>query len=202
MSFLNLVDFRLRIAPQDDVSAATRHVGGNGDHFRPAGLRDDFRFARVLLGIKHLMRKFFLVEHRRQQLGILDRGRADQNRLSALVAVADIVDHRLIFLLGGAVHLVHPVLAHHFHVRGHDDGFQSVDLLKFVGLCIRGACHAGKLLVHPEIILIGNRGQRLIFALNANPFLGFHRPDATLPTSAVPGVRRPVNSSTMMISSF
>ena len=36
-------------------------------------------------------------QHARQQLGVLDRRRADQHRLAALVAVLDVVDDRLVF---------------------------------------------------------------------------------------------------------
>ena len=48
-----------------------------------------------------------------EQLGVLDRGRADQHRLAALVAVADVVDDRLVLLARGAEDLVHAVLADH-----------------------------------------------------------------------------------------
>ena len=57
------------------------------------------RFARVLLGVQHFVRQLGLVQHARQQFGILDRGGADQHRLAALVAVLDVVQHRVVLLL-------------------------------------------------------------------------------------------------------
>ena len=47
---------------------------------------------RVLLGVEHLVRQLRLLQQAGDQLGVLDRGRADQHRLAALVAVADVLD--------------------------------------------------------------------------------------------------------------
>jgi hypothetical protein len=83
----------LDVAAQHDVGAAAGHVGGDGDHLRTAGLRHDLGFARVLLGVEHLVRQLFLVQQVRQ-IRSLDRGRAHQHRLAALVAVADVASRR------------------------------------------------------------------------------------------------------------
>ena len=57
--------------------------------FGSPGLRDDLRLARVLLRVQHLVRQLLLLRGTlRQQLGVLDRRRADEHRLAALVAVA------------------------------------------------------------------------------------------------------------------
>jgi hypothetical protein len=55
----------------------------------------------------------------------------------------------------------------------HD--LELVDVEQFVGFGQRRAGHAGELFVHPEIVLEGNRGQRLVFRLNLHVFLGFQR---------------------------
>src|SRR5439155_5539281 len=47
--FPDLEHQRLDCAAEDEVGAAARHVGGDGDHLRPPGSRDDLGFARVLL---------------------------------------------------------------------------------------------------------------------------------------------------------
>ena len=44
------------VATQHNVGPATRHIGGDGDHFGASGLCHDIGFARMLLGIEHLMR--------------------------------------------------------------------------------------------------------------------------------------------------
>ena len=54
------LDLRLDVAAEHDVGAAAGHVGGDGDHLRPARLRDDLRLARVLLRVQHLVRQLLL----------------------------------------------------------------------------------------------------------------------------------------------
>jgi hypothetical protein len=51
------LDLLLDVAAQDDVGTAARHVGGDGDHLRTAGLGDDFRFAGVLLRVQDVVRQ-------------------------------------------------------------------------------------------------------------------------------------------------
>ena len=88
-----------------------------------------------------------------------------------MIALPNVINYRLIFLLRRAINLVQTLFTDHRHVRRHDDRFEAIDLLEFVGFGIRCACHAGQLAVHPKIILVRNRGQRLILALYAYALL-------------------------------
>ena len=81
----------LGIAAEQNVGAAAGHVGGDGDGAFAAGLRDDVRFALVLLGVEHLVRDAGLLEQLREVLGFFDGDRADQHGLAALVKLADAV---------------------------------------------------------------------------------------------------------------
>src|SRR5882672_10603443 len=92
--FLQKVDPLLDVAAEHDVGAAARHVGGDGDDLGAPRLRHDLRLARVLLGVQHLVRQLLLLQHPRDELGVLDRGRAHQHRLAAVVAAPDVVDDR------------------------------------------------------------------------------------------------------------
>ena len=69
-------DFAIRISAEYDVGATTRHIGGDGDGIGRAGLGDDFRFARVLLGVQYFVRQFFFLEEFGKQFGVFDRGGA------------------------------------------------------------------------------------------------------------------------------
>ena len=169
------VDFRLGVAAEHDIRAAARHVGGNGDDLRPAGLGDDLGFARMLLGIEHVVRQLLFLQHAGDVLGVLDRGRADEHWLAALVAAANVIDDRLVFFPRRAEDLVHAVIADHRMMRRDDHRLQPVNLLELVGFGIRSASHAGKLAVHAEVVLEGNRGERLVFLLDLHAFLGFNR---------------------------
>src|SRR5437867_11968170 len=149
----------LDVAAKHDVGPAAGHVGGDGDHLRPTGLRDDLRFLRVLLGVEHLLLQAGLVQQARDELGVLDRRRAHQHRLAALVAVLDVLGDRLVLLARGLVDEVELVLADGRLVRRDDHGLEAVDFLELVGLGIGRARHAGELAVHAEIVLEGDRGE-------------------------------------------
>ncbi len=143
--------------------------------FGRPGLRDDLRFARVLLGVQHLVRQLFLVQELREQLGVLDRRRADQHRLAARVAVLDVGDDRVDFFLERAEHQIVLVLADHRHVGRDHDRLEVVDLLELERLGVRRAGHAGELVVHAEVILERDRRQRLVLALDRHAFLRLDR---------------------------
>jgi hypothetical protein len=51
----------------------------------------------------------------------------------------------------------------------------SVDLVELVLLRLGGARHAAELVVHPEVVLDGDGGQRLGLGLDRDPLLGLHR---------------------------
>ncbi|GIX27593.1 MAG: hypothetical protein KatS3mg123_1474 [Burkholderiales bacterium] len=169
------VDLRVRVAPQHDVGAAARHVGGDGDHLGPPRLGHDLRLPGVLLGVEHLVGHALLLEQSREELVVLDGGGAHQHRLSPGVAVLDVVDDRLVFLPRRAEHLIVQVLADHRLVGGNHHHLQAVDLLELVGLGVRRAGHAGELAVQAEVVLEGDRGERLVLLLDRHPFLRLHR---------------------------
>ncbi len=67
------------------------------------------------------------------------------------------------------------VLADHRLVgRDHHD-LEAVDLEEFRRLRVRGAGHAGELLVEAEVVLEGDRGDRLVLFAHAHAFLGLDR---------------------------
>jgi hypothetical protein len=139
------------------------------------GLGDDLGLALVLLGVQDVVRQLVLLEHRREQLRILDRGGADENRLTALVAVLDVVDDGLVLLARRAIDLVHAVFPDHLLVRRDDHGLQPVDLLELVGFGVRRAGHASELLVQAEVVLEGDGGERLVLLLDLDALLRLDR---------------------------
>src|ERR1700674_1093898 len=166
----------LGIAAEHDVGAAARHVGGDGDGALASGLGDDRGLTLVVLGVEHDVRHPRRpVEQLRQHLALLDGHRAHQHRLAALVAVADLVHHRVPLLVGRAVDQVRAVFADHRLVGGDDGDVEVVDLPELGGLGVGGAGHARQLLVHPEVVLEGDRRERLVLALDLDPLLRLHR---------------------------
>ena len=54
------------VAAQHDVSPTSRHVGGNRDRRRFAGLRDNLRLALMLFCVQHFVADFFFVKQSRK----------------------------------------------------------------------------------------------------------------------------------------
>ena len=187
-------------AAELDVGAAAGHVGGDGDGPGHAGLGHDVGLLLVEAGVQHgellgslagagggverlepaLLREVDLLEaglleQLRHQLGLLDRGRADQHGLHPRGRLLDLDDDRLHLLLEGPVDDVVLVHAGHGHVGGDLDHVELVDLLELLGLGGGGAGHAAELLVEAEIVLEGDRGERDVLGLDLHPLLGLER---------------------------
>ncbi len=64
------------------------------------------------------------------------------------------------------------VLADHRPVRGDRHHTELVDLVQLGRLGLRGTGHAGELVVEAEVVLQGDRGQRLVLGLDLHPLLG------------------------------
>src|SRR5712671_5185779 len=91
-----------------------------------------------------------------------------------IVFLENAVDHSFKLLFFGAIDDVGIFPANQGAIGGNHDDVEVVNLAKFGGFGFRCAGHAGKLFVHAEIILEGDGGERLIFALDLDAFFGFH----------------------------
>ena len=92
-----------------------------------------------------------------------------------LVALGDLLDHGVELLALALVDDVGVVDADHRLVGRHDDDVELVDLLELDRLGVGRAGHAGELRVHAEVVLDGDRRQRLVLALDAHAFLRLDR---------------------------
>ena len=174
------LDPHVGVAAELDVGAAAGHVGGDGDAAADPGLGYDGCLLLVVAGVEHVVRDLLLVQHRREVLGPFDADGADQHRLAAFAAVEDLLDDRLVLLGCGAVDLVVVVDADTHHVGRNVDDLETVDLRELAGLGHRRPGHPGQLGIEPEIVLEGDRRQRLVFLLDVHAFLGLQRLVKTL----------------------
>jgi hypothetical protein len=87
----------------------------------------------------------------------------------------DFVGGREIFFFLGAIDDVGILFAQQRAIGRNDDDFEPVNLVEFRGFGFRRAGHAGQLLIHAEIILERDGGERLILALDLHVLLGFDR---------------------------
>ena len=92
-----------------------------------------------------------------------------------MLAIFDQRDDGAVLLHRRAIDLVIVVEADHRHVGGNFQDLEIVDVLELVRLGGRRAGHAGELLVHAEIVLERDRGQRLVLRLDRLPLLGLER---------------------------
>ena len=129
----------------------------------------------MLLGVEHLVRQLFFIQQLRDDLGVFDRGGTHQHRLTAFIAIPDVLDGGLIFFARGLVHPVKLVLTPAGTVGRHHHGLQPVDFLEFVGFGIGRSGHTRELAIQPEIVLEGDRRHGLVFWLDRHPFLGLDR---------------------------
>src|SRR5882757_7750226 len=117
--------------------------------------------------------------------GFFDGDGAYEHRLSALVKMADTVGQRIVFLedavdhgfklfFFGAIDDVGIFPANQRAIRWNHDNVKVVNLAEFGSFGFRGTGHAGKLFVHAEVILEGDRRERLVFPLDLHAFFSFN----------------------------
>ena len=164
----------LLVSAELDVHASAGHVGGDRDRERATRLGDHLTLAlRVLrLGVQDRVLDARLVELLCEQLGDLDRDRADEHGLAGGVALLDLVDDGGPLAVLGLVDQVVAVVPDHRLVRGDLDHLKVVDLHELRGLCQRRAGHAAQLVVAAEVVLVGDRGDGLRLLLDRHALLG------------------------------
>jgi hypothetical protein len=158
-----------------DVDAAAGHVGGDGHRAALAGVHDDLGLALVLLRVQDVVRDPLALEQRREVLGDLHRDRADEHRLTLLVALLDVLDDRGELGLRGLVDEVVLVSAHDGDVGGDLDDREVVDFLELLLLGLRRPGHPGELLVEAEVVLKSDRRQGDVLLADGDALLGLDR---------------------------
>src|SRR4051794_17503034 len=144
-----LVGEVLLVAAQLDVHAAAGHVRGDGHGLDAPGLGDRLALALgvLRLGVEHRVVDALLAEPLGEELGDLDRDRADQDGLALHVPVLDLLDHGFPLAVLGLVDLVVVVPTDHRLVGRDLDDLELVDLHELRGLGESRAGHAAELVV-------------------------------------------------------
>ena len=159
--------------PELDVRTAPRHVGGDGHLAGLTGLRDDFGFLRVVLGVEYAVRHAFTFQELRNEFGRFDGNRTHQHGLARGVQFLDGLNDGLHLFTPRPVDEVRHVLADHGAVRRNGGHFQTVDLGEFHGFGVGRAGHARQLVIHAEIVLERDAGEGLVLGGDGDVFLGF-----------------------------
>ena len=110
----------------------------------------------------------------RDELRVFNRGRAHQHRLTALEALFDVFNGRLVLLLRGLVNTVQLIISVARTVGRYHHRLQTINFLKLVRLGVCRSRHPGQLGIKTEIVLKGDGRHGLVLGLNGHPFLGFN----------------------------
>ena len=171
-----LLSHEFRVTTQQNVGAAASHVGGDGDHAFPSGLRYKLSLALVELGIQYdMLLQPFLLQQFRKALRLFNGGCTDQHRLTLFVELLNFVGYREVLFFLGAENYVWILQPQHLLIGRNNDDLEFVNIVELgcFGFC--RARHPRQLLKHAEVILKRDRRQRLILALNLHAFFGFNR---------------------------
>src|SRR5438445_143204 len=146
--------------PEEDVDATAGHVRRERHRAVLSGVRDDERLALVVLRVQDLVLDAVPLELLREPLALLHARRADEHRLTLLVALLHLGDDRVPLALLGLVDEVVEVRPDHRLVRRDLRDLELVDLVELLRLGRGGAGHARALGVHAVVFLDGSRGDR------------------------------------------
>ena len=163
------MDVVLVAAAEDDVGAASGHVGRYRDGAFLAGVRDDDGLAPGVLGVEGLVRDPPLPHQAVELLARLDRRGAHEHRLSFRVTSLDLVHHGPELVPLGEEDVVLPVLTDHGPVGGDGDDRRAVGLPELGVGALGRARHARELVVEAEVVLQRDRrdGHGLVEHLHA-----------------------------------
>ena len=127
----------------------------------------------MLLGVQHIVLDAALFQQLGQRFALFHTDGAHQHGLTLGVTLRHLLDDGVVLAVDGLVNAVRQVLAGTGLVGGNADDLQTVNLAEFVRLGGSRTGHTGQLVVHAEVVLEGDGGQRLAFCGHVDAFLGF-----------------------------
>ena len=161
--------------PEFNICSATGHVCRNCYRARLSGVRHNFRFALVLLGVQNVVLYALAFKHPAQGFRNFDACRSHKNRTALLLQFFDFFNNRRIFFALCSVNCVVFVNARNRFVSGNNNDFEFVDFPELAFFGFGGSGHTGKFFVQSEIILKRNRRKRLRVALDLYVLFRFNR---------------------------
>ena len=157
-----------------DVGTTTCHVGGDSHNALLSGLCHDVGLLLVELGIEHLMRNVPQIKHLRQHLTDFHRCGTYKHWTTSVNHLLDLGDDSLVLGTVGLIDAVVHVIANHRFVGRDLHHVEFVDIVKLACFGDGGTSHTGELVVHAEIVLKSNGGERLCGGFNLHVLLGLH----------------------------
>ena len=125
-----------------NVCASTCHISRDRDGAFLAGVSNDLSFLAVILSVKDVTRDLGAFEHFANQLGGIDRGGSDQDRLATIMCFLDFSDDRVVFFPAGFKYLIVMIDADVRHVGRNGQDVELVDVVEFCSLGLSRSGHA------------------------------------------------------------
>ena len=180
-----------------DVGTTAGHIGGDGYYGFLSGLCYDFSLFLVQFGVEHVVWDAALLEHTAEQFGDFDGGGSDKHRAAFVNHLLYLLDYGIVFFFFSLVYAVVHVYTRDRTVSRDGDYVELVDIPELASLCLGRTGHAGKFVVHAEVVLQRDGGESLCGSLHLHAFLGL---DGLMQTVAVAAAFH--NTSGLLVDDF
>ena len=190
--FLNRICMLFRLlhcrATKLNINPASGKVGRNCHCPSFPCLRDNLTLPFVILCVEYFVRHLRFLQSFGKGFIVIYRRSTDQHRLSFLMQFFHLRDNGAKFRMMGLINSILMVNTLYRLVRRHTHYRHFIHLIKFLlrRLCRPG--HAGEFLVHPKIVLKGDRRVGARFLFYGYPFFRLNRLMDTI-TPLPPGLQ-------------
>ena len=144
---------RLSVASEHDVCTSACHVSCHRYCTSTTRHCDDCGLALVVLSIEHLMGHAIFLKHCRKLFRFINASCSDQNWLTGLMTVNNVLENRSEFGSRSSVDQVRIVLADHFAVCRDRNDTKAVNLAELGSLGHRGTGHTAQFVIQSEKVL-------------------------------------------------
>ena len=145
-----------------------------GAHSTSTSFGDNHCLTLMQLSVKHIVRNTTHLKHLAEQLGNLNRSRADQARTADYTHGIYLIDDGAIFLAGCLIDSVIHIDTLHGAVGRYFDHIQFVDIPELTSFSRCRTRHTGKLVIHAEIVLQRDGSESLRGSFYLHMFLGLN----------------------------
>ena len=165
----------LRVSAKLNIRTAACHVCCNSYSALGTGFSNNDGFACMVLCVQNLVPYSLACKKGTQMLRLFNRNRTNKNRLPLLVGLVNFLYDGVPFVAFVKVYLVILVLACYRLVGRNCNNVKVVNLCKFNSFGCGSTGHTGKLLVHAEVVLEGNRCKCAVPLGNLKMLLSLNR---------------------------
>ena len=114
------------------------------------------------------------VQHPTEQLRDLHRCGTYQGRTTIVTQFVNLVDNSIVLFAGCTIYTVILVITNHWTVGRNLYDIEFIDIPELTSLCCSGTCHTCQFMIHTEVVLQGDGGERLCGVFHFHVLLSFY----------------------------